>query len=985
MAIDPLANPLRWQRLDALFHEALKVPIAARAKYLDDACSGDRSLRETLERLLAFDQAESASFTARGGIVSGGGSSSLRAAVALDGSADTGDLVGKRVGPYRLNRLIASGGMGAVWHGERADDQYRMAVAIKLIRWSTYDSDLLRRFRTERQLLANLDHANIARLLDGGVTDDGAPYLVMEYVEGHPITRYCSEQELATRGRLALFRKVCAAVQHAHRHLIVHRDLKPNNILVTAAGEPKLLDFGIAKVLEDGEPSTPRADATQNSAALMTPRYASPEQIDGAPITTASDIYALGTVLYEILSGQPVHPPDRRLADLFRAIRESAPTRPSSINPELDRDLDAIVLKALSKEPERRYASVDALEADIRRYLVGEPVRAHPPSVWYPVRKFVRRNRLAVGLLAMIATLIPVIGVGGWLLAARAANERDQALAARAQEVVARATAQEITRFLQEMLASAQPQRIGTADLTVRELLDAAGAEIDTSLADQPDIQSAVRLTVGDAYRSLGFYEDAERHLRAALETRLALHADDHPDVLEAIDRYATLLQETGKYADAESRFRAVLAARRAENPRAPLAIALAENNLALLLDDMGHYNEAETLLRAALAARRGALGTDAPLVAASLASLAATVSHQGRHAESEELLEEALTIHRRARGDAHLDTIKTLAELGTCLLEQDRLDAAESRLRAALDGFEAVLGPEHPDTVKVLNNLAGVLTTKESWEAARQLLERALAVRRDVLGPEHPDVAIALNNLAAVTRRQGDLERAETLYMQALEVARNALGPQHPLVATTLNNVAFVMSRQGKLEAAEKHLRESIEIQRVRLGADHPRYAVALNNLGRLVETQGDLEQAAALYEQALQIRESAPDPDRRTAATLLYNRGNVLVRLERHAEAEPLLRRSMDLRHELHPEDHWQIQQVRSTLGACRAGLGQLDEAETLLTTAHEALQKAGPSADRARRKAVTHLVQLYEQWNKPAEADRWRAVAERNAPAE
>ncbi len=526
-----------WLKIRKLFEEAFDLPSDARNEYLLQACGEDVSLRKEVEKLLAAHREDSyleppQEFTGN----------SL-----LDNAARASSPPPERVGKYRLLECIGSGGMGQIYRAVRDDREYEKEVAVKLIKRGMDTEEILRRFRTERQTLASLDHPNIARLLDGGTTRDGLPYLVMEYVNGVPIDKYCDREKLSIVARLRLFRQVCSAVEYAHRNLIVHRDIKPGNILVTPEGIPKLLDFGIAKLL--GNESSGMTVTTVSSMKMMTPRYASPEQIMGRAMTTATDVYSLGVVLYELLTGRsPYSCETQSRNSIERQIIQSDPERPSAsvrrdtttlegettvasieavcasrnitrdkLRKLLKRDLDTIVMTALHRETERRYASVEQLSEDIRRYLGGLPIVAEADSLGYVASKFIIRHKSVV-TVSVLAFLILVAGVIG----TTTAMFRAQKAALVAENATAKANselkkANEIRQFLQDMLAAANPENEGR-DVTVREVLDQASKRVDTELGSEPAVCEAVHRTIGQTYLGLGLYEEARFHLEKADE-----------------------------------------------------------------------------------------------------------------------------------------------------------------------------------------------------------------------------------------------------------------------------------------------------------------------------------------------------------------------------------------------------------------------------------------------------------------------------------
>src|SRR6185295_13117200 len=564
----------RWHEVDRLFADALDRPPAERPAYLDEACGGDAVLRREVERLLAADQAGSRFLVSSPGEL-------LR--LVLDRQEEGGSL-----GPYRLLRKIGSGGMGTVYLARREDEHYQRDVAVKVLRSGLATTEAFHRFLAERQILANLEHPNIARLYDGGSTDDGRPYLVMELVEGVPVDQYCDQHRLTVDQRLALFQKICAAVQYAHQNLLVHRDLKPANILITPEGEPKLLDFGIAKRLAPQPGSS--LQETRTGLRMLTPSHASPEQVRGEAITTASDVYSLGVILFELLAGRGPYQisaelqyeieratceqePDRPSAALLRPGSPSAEetalarkTRPQALARRLRGDLDNIVLTALRKEPRRRYGSASQLAEDLERHLQNLPVTARPDTLRYRTRKFVRRHRTAVA--ATVAVILLVAGAVASLAAQGRvlAQERDKARYA--------------LSFLVDTFKQADPYHTQGERLTAREILDQGADRISRELAGQPDVQAAVMDAIGEVDLGLGRYDKAEPLLKRSLALRWQVLGTTSLEVAESLEHLAALRNERSDQAGAESHLREALAIRRRRQGDRNLAVARTLNAL---------------------------------------------------------------------------------------------------------------------------------------------------------------------------------------------------------------------------------------------------------------------------------------------------------------------------------------------------------------------------------------------------------------------
>lgn len=789
-------TPERWSRVGKILDEALDAEPRERATMIDRLIGGDVELRE---EVLAFLDADE-----RAGEV-------LERPVTLalegDPSEPVRDRVGERIGPYRLIHRIGSGGMGTVYEAERADERFEKRVAVKLVRGGPDRRETVERFRRERRILAALEHPNVARILDAGVTEDGVPFFVMEHVEGAPIDRYCAERDLSIRDRLELFLEVCEAVRYAHQRLVVHRDLKPSNVLVTAEGRVKLLDFGVAKLLaEAGED-----DATVTGAARpLTPAYASPEQLEGKPVSTAADVYSLGAVLYEVLTGRRPLDVDASPVSISRAIGidpdppseavadEAWGERASEVRKRLDGDLDQIVLTALRKEPDRRYESVERLADDVRRHLDGRPVRARPDSFGYRTSKFVRRHR--IGLAAAAIAALAVIGgavATGW-----------QARVARTQAAVAaveRDRAATINDFLLQMLGAADPNVQGR-DVRVADLLDTAAERASTELDDRPAVAADVLRTLARTYRGLGLLEPAAERAREAVEMRRDLASPPPRDLAADLVELGIALRESGAYEDAEAGLREAVDRLQTAGPEADLERAAALDQLAITLKQVGEDEEAEALYR------------------------------------------QALAIYDRALAEPDERTARVRNDLGVLLGDRGELAEAERLHREALEIMREVHGPEHPEVAYTLYNVAGVVDLEKRYGESAELYEETLEMRNRLLGVDHPLTIMTATSLGYSLFNAGQEAAGERRALVALDRAREALPPDHPLTSYAEVVVGEIQLGRGRPVDAEPHLREALRIRRAFLPPDHWLLANVESLVGESLADQGRYAEAEPL-----------------------------------------------------------------------------------------------------------------------------------------
>jgi serine/threonine protein kinase len=912
-----MGDPSHFKRLNALFDAVLEQPPAERAAFLDAACAGDSGLRQEIERLLAAD-ARAASFLEQPAV-----SPSPREAPEPS--------LPRRLGPYLLLREIGGGGMGAVYLARRDDEQYEREVAVKILRSGVRDPEAVHRFLAERQILARLEHPDIARLYDGGSTEDGCPFLVMELVDGLPLDEYCDLHSLSIDARLALFRRVCAAVQHAHQNLLVHRDLKPANILVTAGGEPKLLDFGIAKQL-----APEGADLTRTGSRVMTPSYASPEQVRGEPITTATDVYSLGVVLYGLLTGRGPYrvatglpheiehaicdqEPERPSQALFRqgdpapeTVARARGTRPTALQRKLRGDLDTIVLTALRKEPARRYASAAELAADLDRHLEHLPVAARPDTLLYRTRKLLRRRQKTVA-----ATVVAAVVALGFVLGLveqgrRLARERDKARYA--------------LSFLIDTFREANPYETERGRLTAGEILEEGSSRVSRELAKRPDVQVAVMDAIGQAQLGLGRADAAAPLLARALKLRREAGDTEPLELATSLEHLAAARYEQSAFAEAEALLREAVALRRREGSD-PEALAAALNQLgqAIAFRD-AVTEEVETLHREALSLARQVEGAEGSRVAESLILLARRASDQGDYERAERLYREGLAIQRK------------------------------------------VLGATHPKTVREAAALAVILLDGGKPKEAEILLLKNLALQRQVLGNNHPDLLYTLTNLGRARQNQGDYARAEAAYRQALSLPRTSSSDASILQAAVLTNLATVLQAQDRIEESIPLLTEVLELRRRALGDRHPLVGQILLHLARAERLRKHFPEGRALAQQALAIVEEAEGADHPHVAFPLREIGNNFMDQGNALAAEPYLRRTLEVRRRSLSARHPDVATAEVSLAGCLIELNRKAEAETLLRKARATLL-AEPGADGARVKEIDDRLAALRRDGPPA----------------
>lgn len=764
-------NPDQWQVLSPYLDQALTLSEEECARWLESLRSENPDIAHKLQELLSQHRAaEEKGYLERS------------PAVPLAGAGQAG----QTVGAYRLLSMIGQGGMGTVWLAERSDGRFERQAAVKFLSIGLAGRGGEQRFKREGAILGRLSDPNIAKLLDAGVTADGQPYLVLEYIDGEPIDRYCDERKLDLHARVVLFRDVLGAVAHAHANLIVHRDIKPTNVLVSKDGEVKLLDFGIAKLLEGEGQEGKASPLTREAGSLLTPEYAAPEQVTGGAVTTATDVYGLGVLLYVLLTGQrPVGPGPHSPAELLKAIVEIEARRPSEVISEKSRtadsaanrstpadklsrqlrgDLDTIVVKALKKNPDERYRSVTAMADDLGRYLRNEPISARPDTITYRAVKFVRRHRTAV-TLATLVVVATVAGVVGTLVQARTARQqRDAAIRERDH-------ATRITGFMTNMFKVSDPfQRSG--NITAREILDKAAQQIETDLAKDPEAQARMMSVMGEVYDNIGLIPQGKLLVTRAAELQRKVLGPEHPETLMSMEMVGKILLEEGR------------------------------------------FEEAEKLQRETLAARTRVLGPEHPETVHTMSRLSKVLSWRGRHQEAEKLGREALAIDQRVLGPEHPDTLLLTNNLVSILWskgDQGLYAEAENLQREAIATERRVLGPEHGDTLNGMINLGVVLRRRGQFGEAEKTYRETLRIQNHVLGPEHPDTLVLRDSLAIAVAKQGRYQEAEGLYRETHGILERIWGPDHPYTAGSTYNLACLAAVQGHRDQALSLLGEAM------------------------------------------------------------------------------------------------------------------------------------------------------------------------------
>ena len=938
----------RWKQIDNLLQSALEHPPEERDAFLRQACAGDEVLEREIRSLLAAQQ-EARSFLESPAIEV--------AAKALgrqqgDGAQVTGH---DDFGRYHILRPLGEGGMGTVYLAEQREP-IRRSVALKLVKAGMSTREVMARFESERQALALMDHPAIAKVLDAGSTLQGAPYFVMEYVAGIPITAYCDNHRLNTRERLELFVRVCEGVQHAHQKAIIHRDLKPSNILVAEVDghpAPKIIDFGIAKALS--QKLTEQTIYTRLGTLVGTPEYMSPEQALSSceDIDTRTDVYSLGVIFYELLAGAP--PIElRKIAwdEFLRRLREEDPPKPSTklrtqapatstevahnrqtdppaLVRQMRGDLDSIASKALEKDRARRYDSPSDFAADIGRYLRHEAVLAVRPSVAYRARKFARRYRVALVTAAAVVLV---------LIAAAAISIR-QSIRANREAAVAQA----VNDFLQnDLLAQASaatqsgPAAKPNPHLEVRTALDRAAARIGGKFAGQPEVEAAIRDTIAQTYEDLGLYPEARKQFEQALDLRRRALGARNPKTLKSLSR------------------------------------------LGRIAHLQGRYPEAEGFVSQALAIQRQVLGPEHPDTLGSMNNLAGDYHAEGKYPQAEALHSQVLELQRRVLGPEHPSTLASMHNLAMDYDEEGKYAQAEALDSQTLELQRRVLGAEHPDTLWSMNNLANVYFGEGKYPQAEALHSQLLEIRRRVLGPEHPDTLASMNNLAAVYENEGKYPQAEALHTQLLKIGRRVLGPEHRLTLLSMENLAVDYGNEGKYVQAEALYGQTVEANRRVLGPAHPDTLLTLSDFASMCQRRGKYALAETYAVQALAGRRQALGSEHPDTMASEADLALAYLSQGKFAEAEPLAREAFETEKKVQPDD-WQRYRAASLLGVSLAGEKKFVEAEPLLLEGYQGMLARKDRIDAPDRYhldlAHEWVARLYQAWGKPEKAVEWK----------
>jgi tetratricopeptide (TPR) repeat protein/predicted Ser/Thr protein kinase len=1020
-------TPEELERVAELFEQARQLPVEARSEFLAAACTETPGVREQVESLLA-------EHGAGGGAAALGVESSWRAALSADREAEaarassTAGLPGQ-IGGYEVVARIGEGGMGVVYEAEQKSPRRR--VAVKVIRSGLVTEAALRRFRVESEVLAWLEHPGIAQVFEAGTALlDGVPlpFFAMELVRGRPLVDYAKEQKLDDRQRIELIVKVCDAVEHAHRKGVVHRDLKPGNILVNETGQPKILDFGLARIADSRRSeSTPATEAGQLLGTLL---YMSPEQLEGDPskVDTRSDVYAIGVMLFELLGGRLPHDVERlSFPQAIQRLASAEPTRLASIDPRFRGDVDAIACKALERERERRYQSATDLSLDLRRHLDDEPVSARHQTTFYQLKKFAKRNKALVGGVsaALIAIVVgSAVAIEQMLVANR---ERDKAVAANTLANARLEEARSMTRFLRDVISSVDPERDGR-DARVLDVIDRTAPRIDVDLAGKTAAQAGLHDAMGMAYYSLGQYAKADEQLQKSLGLWGEAPRAEPQELGDVHHNLALLRMKQGNYDAARSEILEALSLERQGGREKSPSIASSLMVLAQVDWLAGRLDSSESVCRQGLAMRRELYGGDHPDIVTAIDALAETLKYRGKSDEAKKLMEEGLEMGRRIWRTPHFGLVGILQASGTLLRELGDIPEARKRLEEALEVSRKILGVDHPDLAHPLSALAELLMDVRELDGAEKLLDEALEISRKAHGNESREVSNLLTGLGYLAYRRSDIATFERLarealdmrrrllgerdrlvaqslydvgiclewnhhtaeaishFQQAIEIFRESVSKANPEVANCLHTLGAVLLRNGDAAAGIPHLREALAMERELTGPESP--ASAQNEFelaGALLQTGGgNLEEIQTMAEHALAVQGrvyGTDDPDYAIGLQLV---GNVFQKQKKLDLAYARFKDAIAIHQKTAKEGDRELNIARRGLGGICLEMGRLEEAEECFTKSFPALLKAMGASSPGMQRLLEDIERLYGALKQPEKAEKFRRMLNPSTPS-
>jgi len=931
-------NDTNWKKVQELFEQALNLESSKRELFLKTECGENNDLYNEVSSLLEADEELHPVLSKK--------------ASEIINSEEKINFIGQNIGSYKIVEEIATGGMGTVFLAERSDGFFEQKVALKVVKPGLSTIPIIRRFQHERQILANLHHPNIARLYDGGVTEDRRPFFTMEFVDGIPIDEYCDKKKLTINERLKLFIKVCETVQYAHNNLVIHRDLKPNNILIQKDGNIKLLDFGISKVLSAESETSDIPTITQAEINLLTPEYSSPEQIKNSNISVSTDVYSLGLILYKLLTGKSAHEfQSYSFVEYEKVVCEKSIQRPSTVYAKLNEinsevpifeifenrktnrgklakklngDLDNICMMALRKEPERRYASVEMLAYDIERYLANLPILARKESFLYVAQKFINRHKAAV--TAAIALFFIVNGlILFYTFQLKAERDKAQIEAKKSEQVAS---------FLQNLFLVSDPNESKGETITAREILDRGATRLIVGLDEEPEIKSQLLNTIGNVYSNLGLFDSAEE---------IFLKIKSYPNI-ESIDD--------------ETFFKSMI-------------------NLGRLYRLKGEYNLAKEILFATLEKCKKSLSENHPIIAECLSNLGGYYYETGIYDTSRIYYDKSEILFRKNFGNEHEKIASTLNAIAALVFEQGDLDKSDSLYREALRIEIKLKGEIDAGVATNQNDLGMVLRHKGEFEESRILYEKALATRLKLFGDQHPDVAHTYNHLSRLYYNQNLYDEAEPLARKALDIRIKIFDQDHPEITASRSSLAGVLFEKGMYKESEKLYRKAYDSSVRKLGEKHPYSPAILGNIGRTLLEQKKYNEAEILILRSIDILKEIFGFEHKYLIVRTNWLSDLYNQTSRFTEAEELLRIQLDSVRNKPLETHWLTSVTKSILGYCLYKQDKNLEAEGLMIYAYNAISEQRGKNNPEAQKALQRIIEFYRSQNRMDKVSEYMAM--------
>lgn len=980
----------QWKQISNIVDTALELSAEERSNYIESKCLGKPQMkREVTELLRAIDQSSAENYLED---LNDYPHHLAWEISKTETGTFTSSLIGTDIGPYKIVDLIGHGGMGSVFLAERADESFTQKVAVKILRRGMDTPSNIARFQRERNILAKMNHQNIARLMDGGMTEDNLPYLVMEYVKGDTLYDYCDKHQLPVEERLDLFKSICEAVQQAHNNAIIHRDLKPSNILVTVNREVKILDFGIAKLLEPENPDT-ELYQTRTGAHILTPAYAAPEQLSHRSITTKTDIYTLGTLLYELLAGaSPFDTATKNISEIENQIRKEDPPEPAarfdelesrrrkklalhrklsakSLKSKLRGDTSAIILKALRKNPKERYDTVNQLLEDLERLDNHLPLIAKEDTFRYNTSKFIKRHKTALSIATGFLVLITAfVFFYTWQI-----NQERKRAQLEAQK------ARKVSSFLTSLFRMGNPAHHPANTITATTLLE-RGRNRLKSLNNQPEVQAQLSSVIGSAYLELGRYNQAKPLIKQSQKLRKNFSGTSSPEYAEALKNHGILQRKMGNYAKAESLQQEGQAIYQSAPQTSHLIMASSLNELGWTVYKNGDYKRADSLYIKALQHIEKSPEPAEEKRANILVNRSSVLRKMEKLEKAERLAKKGLSLRRKVFGDIHPDVAVAYNDLGLILDNQEKHEQADSLYHRGLNISKRLYNKPHPDITTTLYNIGTLYREQKKYNKAQNYLSKTLDMEQQLLGKNHPSVAITLSQLASIAREMEKFEKAVKLSRRELSIRKQNLNNTHPGIARAYHDLGLIMQEWGKANRADSLYHKSLEIEKQLYQAPHRSIASTLSNLGNLHMKVENYKKAESYLLRAFRMNRKVFDITHPEITETLDELARLYQKIGKEgSNLISLLEDALQIKGQTPKENKWQEAYSDILQGKALLAIDKYKYSEQLLIQGYRTLKKEQNPPENYRQKALGYMAELYKQWDKPTLYQKYRAAIE------